>query len=58
MDPEVKRNLGGKKTYRAPMKNGAEEKEEEEEEMDERMKGVDKKLAKMIMNEIMDKGET
>eukprot|EP00116_Pleurobrachia_bachei_P007550 sb/3467812/ len=59
VDPEVKRNLGGKKTYRAPMKNGAppEEDQEEEGEMDERMKGVDKKLAKMIMNEIMDKGK-
>ena len=37
---------------------GDKEEEEEEEWEDERMKGVDKKLAKLIMNEIMDKGYT
>lgn len=35
---------------------GTKEEEEDEEWDDERMKGVNKKLAKLILNEIMDKG--
>ena len=42
--------------YKPPTATGSKESEEEEEEMDDRMKGIDKKLAKLIMNEIMDKG--
>ena len=41
--------------YKPPVATG--DKEEAEEEEDERMRGVDKKLAKLIMNEIMDKGK-
>ena len=42
--------------YKAPVASREKEEEEEEEWDDERMKGVDKKLAKLILNEIMDKG--
>ena len=42
--------------YKAPVASRDKEEEEEEEWDDERMKGVDKKLAKLILNEIMDKG--
>lgn len=43
--------------YKPPL--ASEKKDEEEEwEGDERMKGVDKKLAKLILSEIMDKGNS
>ncbi|XP_063680453.1 fidgetin-like protein 1 [Bolinopsis microptera] len=61
IDPSIKKSLGGKtahsKGYKPPVASKEEEEEDEEWE-DERMKGVDKKLAKLILNEIMDKGLT